>query len=86
MSNLPDFADNSEAAQCARMLDILKMRTLGCREARTVYAISDPSACVQALRNKGHRILCIWRWRKLDGGIYIRSRKYLLCGGRDDQQ
>lgn len=86
MNNTPIFVDNSEAAQCARMLDLLKMRTVGCREARKAYAIRDPLACVQALRRQGLRILCIWRWRQLACGIYIRSRKYLLCGGHDDQQ
>lgn len=82
MKNALIFADNSEAAQCARLLDILRMRPVGCREARKAYAISNPVARAQQLRKQGHRIVIIWRWRQLDCGIYSRSGQFVLLGGR----
>ena len=86
MKNAPIFADNSEAAQCSRLLDILKMRPVGCREARKAYAISDPVARVKELRKRGHRIVTIWRWRQFDCGIYIRSGQFVLVGEHYDHQ
>jgi hypothetical protein len=86
MENLSVYADNSDAAQCLRLLDILRMRAVDSREARAPFGINKPLRRVQELRKQGHRIVTIWRWHEIECGVNIRVSQFVLLGDQYDHK
>lgn len=74
----PEYIANTNAAQRARLLDVLRIAPRTTTELRNQYSIMHPGGRVLELRKLGHNIVLEWFEQYDAAGLPHRAGRYRL--------